>query len=87
MNKNNLEELANYLEDLEDIRSYIFNYDEGDTAEKLHQIIINLLQKYPILDLLIIKYSTNSIWVKFDIEDELKRRIEDVRKSYNWWNI
>lgn len=83
MNKNNLEELANYLEELEDIRSYIFNYDEGDTAEKIHQIIINLLQKYPILDLLIIKYSTNSIWVKFDIEDELKRRVEDVRKSYN----
>lgn len=83
MNKNNLEELANYLEELEDIRSYIFKYEEGETAEKLHQIIMNLLQKYPILDLLIIKYSTNSIWVKFDIEDELKRRVEDVRKSYN----
>lgn len=83
MNKNNLEELSNYLEELEDIRSYIFKYHEGDTAEKLQQIIINLLQKYPILDLLIIKYSTNSIWVKFDIEDELKRRVEDVIKSNN----
>lgn len=81
MNKFNLEELTNYLEELEDIRTSTFKYNQKETDEKIEQIIINLLRKHSLLDLLIIKYSTNSIVVKFDIEDELKRRIEDARKN------
>lgn len=81
MNKFNLEELTKYLEELEDIRVSIFNYNQEETDEKIEQIIINLLQKHSILDLLIIKYTTNSICVKFDIEDELKRRVEDATKN------
>lgn len=81
MNKFNLEELTKYLEELEDIRVSIFNYNQEETDEKIEQIIINLLQKHSILDLLIIKYTTNSICVKLDIEDELKRRIDNARKN------
>lgn len=82
MNKFNLEELTNYLEELDKLRvdSYIL-YEDYELTDKLKQQVANLLRKYSILDLLIIKTTTNSLVVKFDIEDELKRRIEDARKN------
>lgn len=82
MNKMNLEELTNYLEELDKLRvdSYTL-YEDYELTNKLKQQVANLLRKYSILDLLIIKTTTNSIVVKFDIEDELKRRVEDARKN------
>lgn len=82
MNKFNLEEQTKYLEELDKLRidSYTL-YEDYELSDKLKQEVTNLLRKYSLLDLLIIKTTTNSIVVKCDIEDELKRRVEDVRKN------
>ena len=82
MNKFNIDELTNYLEELDKLRvdSYIL-YEDYELSDNLKQQVANLLRKYSLLELLIIKTTTNSIVVKFDIEDELKRRVEDARKN------
>lgn len=84
MNKFNIDELTNYLEELDKLRvdSYIL-YEDYELSDNLKQQVANLLRKYSLLELLIIKTTTNSIVVKFDIEDELKRRVEDARKNNN----
>ena len=82
MNKFNIDELTNYLEELGKLRvdSYTL-YEDYELSDNLKQQVANLLRKYSLLELLIIKTTTNSIVVKFDIEDELKRRVEDARKN------
>lgn len=82
MNKFNLEELTNYLEELDRLRVDTYTlYEDYELSDNLKQQVANLLRKYSLLELLIIKTTTNSIVVKFDIEDELKRRVEDARKN------
>ena len=82
MNKFNIDELTNYLEELGKLRvdSYTL-YEDYELSDNLKQQVANLFRKYSLLELLIIKTTTNSIVVKFDIEDELKRRVEDARKN------
>ena len=77
----NLKEATNWLEELAEIRMSLFKYEDSETEEKLQEHVKNFLAKYSILDLLIIKFTTVSIVVKFDIEDELKRRVKDVTKN------
>lgn len=76
-----IKEAINYLEELAEIRMSLFKYEDPETEEKLQDHVKNFIAKYSILDLLIIKYTTDSIVVKFDIEDELKRRVKDVTKN------
>lgn len=77
----NIKEARKWLEELAEIRMCMFEYKNDEPNEIITKHISKFLEKYSILDLLIIKISTDSIIVKLDIEDELKRRIEDATKN------
>lgn len=81
MNKKNIEETIKYLEKIISVRVASFINEDYEIEEKLRQHTDNLLQKQTLLDLLIIKTTTESIVLKGDAEDEIKRRIEDATKN------
>lgn len=76
-----IKEAIKYLEELAEIRMCLFEFKNDEPEEKMTKYISNFLEKYSILDLLIIKFSTDSIIVKLDIEDELKRRVKNVTEN------
>lgn len=77
----NIKEARKWLEELAEIRMCMFEYKNDEPEEIITRHIANFLEKYSILDLLIIKFSTNSLIVKLDIEEEIKRRVEDATKN------
>lgn len=81
MNKMNFEETTKYLENMCNIRVQAFLNEDWETEENLRKQSFNLLKKMSLLRLLVIKEITNSIVVKADIEEELKRRVEDATKN------
>ena len=83
----NIDESRKYLEEIISLRLDSHNYEDFEMEDKLRALTEKILQKKSLLNLLIIKTTTDSIVLKFDIEDEIKRRVEDATKNYDWWNI
>lgn len=81
MNKMNFEESSKYLENMANVRIDAFLHNDWETEANLREQTIKLLEKMPLLHLLVIKDITNLIVVKSDIEEELKRRVDNARKN------
>lgn len=81
MNKMNFEESTKYLENMSNLRVDAFLYNAWETEASLREQTINLLKKMSLLRLLVIKDTTNSIVVKADIDEEIKRRVDLATKT------
>ena len=81
MNKMNIQETTKYLEEIIDVRIDSFFNEDWEIEDNLHKHTTNLLQKQSLLDLLVIKTTTDSIVLKCEVEEEIKRRVELARKN------